>query len=186
LFFATRLAGGEGRVAMRNVGYGPCPVCGGTGRVLDGVYELAGDTVRFFAEGDYSREQLQRLLDSLTRAQREAATPEQVIGTVEAEAPEFKAVAERFLVPRDASAFYTLLAVLIAVLALILSERGGTVMSEDVERLERRVVEQLQQQPVRPPRQARPDSGANLKKPPRPPRKARAQRAKQQSKKRRR
>jgi hypothetical protein len=46
VFVATNLIGGTGSVQLENVGVGPCPYCGGMGKVPDGLYEFAGDAVR--------------------------------------------------------------------------------------------------------------------------------------------
>ena len=104
-FLVTNLIGGDAlNVTFIDVGYGPCPACGGDGRLLDGAYDFVGDTVRVLATTPYSEEQFRRLLRIVKRAQRGEVPPEEVATTIKREAPGLAGVADRLLVPRTPEA----------------------------------------------------------------------------------
>jgi hypothetical protein len=110
--------GGQATVQLTDVRYGPCPHCGGVGRIPDGLYEIAEDAVRQLS--GVPREQLLRLQALLARAQEHGATPEGLAREIEAEAPAAGAIAS--MLADGGSSLAAWLAVLLAVLQILLGQ----------------------------------------------------------------
>lgn len=177
LFVVTNLIGGSGaaNVQIENSRYSPCPACGGTGRILDGLYEFAGDALRSFtATTPYSALHIQRLIRVVKRAQRGEATAQDIADSIQRDAPDLAAVAQRLLVPKTAGDFYAMLAVLLAILLYLLTHGDNTMSTEDVEKVTHDVVEQVMNE--KPPMPVAPTAEPpRTKRPPPPPRKRHAQ-----------
>jgi hypothetical protein len=158
---------------------GPCPNCGGTGEVPDGVYDFVGDTIRVVASTGYSRQQLERLAALVVQA-REARTPAaDVVATLEREAPELAGLAKRLLVPKTPADLAAWLTLLLMVLQMFIARPASEVSEKDVERLTERAVERAIKPPARAPQQADRGQTPEVKRPPPPPRKQREARKRQ-------
>ena len=81
------------RVSMVGCGAGPCPSCGGSGTIPDGLYDAFGDTLRILADGPRSARSLEHLADVLRNAQRQGMDREATAVAIETEVPEFAALA---------------------------------------------------------------------------------------------
>jgi hypothetical protein len=93
LFATESLLGGDWRqVSFKNVGFGPCPVCAGTGQVLDGTYDLIGDTIRVLSAPEWSLERLGWLQERIAAARAGLVAPEAVVDEVAAASPELAAL----------------------------------------------------------------------------------------------
>ena len=120
------------RLGTRNVGitggrYGPCPSCGGLGKVADGVYEFIDDARLIFEAWTPNRRQ--QLLDAIAAA-RQTPEPRAAVEAAITSDPGLREVAERLLIPKDAAAFWALIVCLLAVLSM-LQGGGGTVVNEN-------------------------------------------------------
>jgi hypothetical protein len=143
-FFAQNFIGGSGTVTVSNVGYGPCPVCGGMGRVLDGTYEFVGETVRLLAGPEWTRERLVRLAALLHDLARQPVRhgdlkPENVLVSLAKEEPSLAAR----LKPKSSvelAAWLTLLLMIVQTLLGFGAQHGIT--DNDVEKIVRAVTEQ--------------------------------------------
>jgi len=96
---------------------GPCPNCGADGTIPDGFYDFIGETLRVIS--DWEPERQRRLARDLARA-RQAPDPRGATVAALQSEPSFQAIAQRLLVPRNAGEFWTLVAAIAAVLALVL------------------------------------------------------------------
>jgi hypothetical protein len=145
-FFAENLIGGSGTVTFSNVGYGPCPVCGGMGSVLDGTYEFVGDTVRLLAGPEWSSQRLMRvaaLLHDLAHRPVQDLKPENLLVALAKEEPKLAA----HLKPKSSTelvAWLTLLLMIVQVLLGLGSQRSIT--ENDVEKIVQTVLEQTERQ----------------------------------------
>lgn len=81
------------RVSMVGCRAGPCPSCGGSGTIPDGLYDAFGDTLRILADGPRSARSLEHLADVLRNAQRQGMDREATAVAIETEVPEFAALA---------------------------------------------------------------------------------------------
>lgn len=112
---------------------GPCPRCGGMGEVPR--FEYVGPGLVRELSGPKSPERLRRLAELFNSALTTRAEPADVAAAVRAEAPECEGLARRLLVPRSAADFYTLLALLLALISLLLSQTADRLEPRDVDRL---------------------------------------------------
>ena len=71
---------------------GPCPKCGGDGRILDGVYNAIGNAIEAFV-GQQNVNDLKRLLEVLEQAKGQPAKQEEIIADIEKVAPKFSKLA---------------------------------------------------------------------------------------------
>jgi hypothetical protein len=95
---------------------GPCPNCEGIGEIPDGVYSVAGEVINVLALSQTSRDRIERIADILRDARARNADPEEVATAVERESPQLANVIRTLLIPRDAAAFYGLLAIVVMVI----------------------------------------------------------------------
>jgi|SRR5713101_7355493 len=73
---------------------GPCPSCGGWGRIPDGVYDIVGETIRVLATSPQSTEAWARLASVLEQARKRREDAAAVATSIEKNAPEFKALSD--------------------------------------------------------------------------------------------
>ena len=110
----------------------PCPKCGGSGTIPNGVYSALNETSLAFTTGKVSAEDLERFLGLLKSARERDAAPEQVADSIKAEVPELSKVADAL--PKTRSELYAFLAVLIALVSVLLntcqSDKSRSKLSE--------------------------------------------------------
>ena len=142
------------RLRLGNNTAGPCPVCGDTGKVIEGIFDFIGDSIRILSASRHSVETLRALRVSVQDAGHEQRPPEEVAAAVTEAVPELGPLVQRLLVPRTPGQFYTLLGVLVSVITLVLTLKQGpeSTTNINIERQVIRVVEEC----VRSPRQKSP------------------------------
>lgn len=67
---------------------GPCPKCGGTGDVPDGIYTAFDDVVSFLAASDEAEAKMQSVIDVLRAARDGRSTPEAAVNEMRAAIPD--------------------------------------------------------------------------------------------------
>jgi hypothetical protein len=120
---ARNVIGGSGgtHIAMTNVAVGPCPNCGGTGGVPDGVYDLMDDTLTVVQSAGLPKGTLQSLIGVLESLNRGEVTADEVTEQVEDEAPELAPIVNVYLQKPDRARW---IVVLIAILGLLMQGPG--------------------------------------------------------------
>jgi hypothetical protein len=120
---ARNIIGGSGArgITLSNATAGPCPNCGGTGRVPDGVYDLMDDTLAVVQSAALPKTTLQALIDLLESLNRGEATADEVMEKVRDEAPDLAPTVNVYLQKTDRAGW---IAVLIAILALLMQTPG--------------------------------------------------------------
>jgi hypothetical protein len=119
-------------IGFSNVTVGPCPRCGGTGHVPDGVYNFIGDTIELLQGPQRTVSELQRFANILRTARDRGATAEEVVETVRRETPEFSFLLN-FLTSREArKELATWLTLILAIISLVLQAK----QSANTERVE--------------------------------------------------
>jgi len=103
---------------------GPCPKCGGTGHVPDGVFNFIGDTVEILSAPDRTVRELRELASLIQAATERRAAPEEVAEQIRAELPGFRRLAD--LLPTDRGELYGFLALVLATAQLMSSPSGTT------------------------------------------------------------
>ncbi len=104
----------------------PCPRCGQTGRIPDGVYSFISDAAEVIDSSILRHIQAQELIDLVRRmAADPSVTREQVADAVAEKAPGLGQVLTKYLVPRSAADFYAMLTLLLTLLSLLLPHIQG-------------------------------------------------------------
>jgi hypothetical protein len=145
LFVTSSLIGGDVRVTFENTGFGPCPGCGGMGRVLDGSYEFIGDTIKVLGAPAWSHEKLTWLEERIRAAQAGAESTDDVIEDITEHAPEL-AELFRSLLKKGWTGLQVLVAIL-AVVTYLQSREDPPATSTQIEHVDQ-VLERLEHQPL--------------------------------------
>jgi hypothetical protein len=149
IFATASFVGGDARgVSLDKARLGPCPTCGGRGRVPDGVYDFIGDTARALSAPRPSREQLEGLAKIIEDGRAREAPAEEIASQLQAEAPELEPVINAFIEQRpDPLRWIYLLQLIIGVLPQGVPPQEDP-SDEDIERVSRGVVEELRERPA--------------------------------------
>lgn len=117
-------AGGVGTIEFSGCRVGPCPNCGGSGFIVDGIYQFVGDALRRIAAAGKTPEQIAQLHEVLREAQEQGAEPRSVPEHIKAEAPGMAFFAEwirQYLVPKNAGEFWTMIGAILTALGIYMS-----------------------------------------------------------------
>jgi SEC-C motif-containing protein len=152
-FTASRFikVSGTARIHMSGNRYGPCPRCGGMGRIPDGTYDIVGDVVTFLASPQRSHVELQLLADILQEAQRTNASLAEISASINKQAPGLAKVAE--VLSNAPGPLMGYIAIIIAALTFLLQlatehrERTSGLSPSDIGELIDRAVRQAVPQP---------------------------------------
>lgn len=96
---------------------GPCPKCGGTGHVPDGVFNFIGSTIEILSAPERTVNELTRLMQIIREAKEKQQTPETVATQIKTELPALSRLAD--LLPRNRGELYAFLAVIISAVQLL-------------------------------------------------------------------
>lgn len=139
LFYAPNLVGGTGTVEFRNSRLGPCPVCGGVGDIVDGIYNAATNTARLLISSATKPHQLKKLHEILLAAKRQNLSREEIQETVKNELPELQSL--RDWLPTTRNELYTFIGIILALITLITTAALGVaqlnqnISEQDVQQL---------------------------------------------------
>ena len=98
VFGMPNLIGGNAMdLTLTGIGIGPCPNCGGSGDVPDGVYNLRDDTLEVIQSAGIPPNVLQGIVRMLESLQQGQASKDQVLAEVAREAPALRDTVERAL-----------------------------------------------------------------------------------------
>lgn len=95
---------------------GPCPACGGTGHIPDGVFNFIGNTIEILSAPKRTVDELSHLTNILREAKEKQRSPEEVAEKIREELPELSGLAD--LLPKTRAELYAFLALIVAVIAL--------------------------------------------------------------------
>ena len=96
---------------------GPCPKCGGTGRVPDGTYNVFGNVLGLLSGPSQTVEDLKRLSEILKKARDRQASREEVLAEIEQNVPKLKLISD--ILPKTRTEFYAVIGLIIAAIALM-------------------------------------------------------------------
>lgn len=117
-------------VSMTNVRVGPCPKCGGTGHIPDGVYSIMGDVINVIQAPETSKRDLERIAAILRQAQQRKASIENVAEDIRREAPSLSSVAD--LLPQNRAELYAFLQLVLAAVMLYLALKSSSPSSPNI------------------------------------------------------
>jgi len=109
---------------------GPCPVCGGSGHIPDGVFNFLGDTVEILSAPQRTVDELTQLATIIGNAQRSGASREEVSQQIQEQLPQLSGIAS--LLPASRAELYSFLTLLIATIALAAQLVGGSTKPSNV------------------------------------------------------
>lgn len=117
LKFATpNLFGGTGTIV--SIGNTiTCPRCHADANILDGTYNLMGDTVRILANSKRSTDQLRAFANALEQAKQRNATPEEIKATIKEHAPELSSIAD--ILPKNRNELYQFVMAICAIVGAL-------------------------------------------------------------------
>lgn len=107
-------------ISFSGCGAGPCPVCGGTGHIPDGVYNFLGNTIEFLSGPSRSIVELERLAALLERAKTSNATSQAVAKEIDESIPELSSIKD--WLPKNRSELYAFIALLLSALSLMINQ----------------------------------------------------------------
>lgn len=112
---------------IMDVKISPCPHCGGTGSVPDGVYHSIEGSVRYLLQSDLTKSQLKEIAQALAKARTKGATPDEVRGLLAALIPGADFLMGQ--VPDKSGLVYWLM--VLAIASYILSNLGWDPLKSD-------------------------------------------------------
>lgn len=139
LFYAPNLVAGFGTVEFRNSRVGPCPVCGGYGDIIDGIYNAATNTAQLLISSDAKPHQLRKLHEIFLSAQRQQLSREEIQEKVKSELPELQSLKD--WLPETRNELYTFVGIILALITLItttalgVAQLNNNVSGQDVQQL---------------------------------------------------
>jgi hypothetical protein len=165
VFAARNIFGGSGsaNISLKDIGVGPCPRCGGMGRVPDGIYRYSSGALRLLTGPDVSVQKLRVVEAILREARGKTSTKAELLKKIEAASPHTASALET--VP-DQNGSLAWLAVVIALISLAIQIHSTYFKSDDSE-LQKMFMQQLlkeaqpQQQTLQPPLEKKPKPGRN-------------------------
>jgi hypothetical protein len=123
VFRSSIVAESVTKLTLVGIGAGPCPVCGGSGHIPDGVFTFVGNTIRILSAPQRTIDELSRLAEILRKAREKKEAPEAVAQKIRDELPNLADLAD--LLPRTRTELYAFLALIVAVITLIGQSCGG-------------------------------------------------------------
>ncbi len=161
LFFAPNLVGGAGQVEFHGSMLSPCPVCGGVGDIIDGVYNAATNTARLIISSATKPQQLKALEAIFLAAKKNKLSLDQINGRVQEKVPELQSISD--WVPKTRMELYTFIGIVLALITYIstttfnFKDSNNSVSEDKVKELiDRAVKEQIKVQ--------KPEPKVNMKK----------------------
>ena len=123
LVFPSPIAIAEGvrGASIYNIGV-QCPRCGGNGRILDGIYDALGNTIRVLLTSNRSIEQLETLRHALKTARESKASRQEIGDTIKAHTPELQQIADAL--PQTRVELYAFITMLGVILTAIIAASG--------------------------------------------------------------
>jgi len=97
---------------------GTCPVCGGTGRIPDGLLSFVGNTIEILSVPQRTIDELSRLAQILYAARAEQQSPDDIADTIRQEMPALSGLAE--ILPKTRSELHGFVALIAAVVFLLI------------------------------------------------------------------
>lgn len=115
---------------------GPCPECGGTGHIPDGVFNFVDGAIEVISAPEYSLEQLRRLVALIEEASQENASPEEIEESIRTELPEFASLTG--WLPKTREELYEFLKLLLLAVSVLLPVLSGSEEEVELSEHERR------------------------------------------------
>ena len=148
VFAASGFIAGDARgLSLDKARLGPCPACGGKGRVPEGVFDFMSEAVQALEELDPRSEKLDRIAGILEEGASSRTPAPEIARALEAEAPGLESAAETVAEADRRGPRW--IALLTAVVSVVRRDAAGDGSGDEAaERVTRAVVEELRMNPV--------------------------------------
>ncbi len=110
---------------------GPCPQCGGMGHIPDGTFNFIGDTIELLQGPQRTVYELESLAAILRQAREHKASVEEIVEAIQRETPQLTRLAD--LLPSTRSELYGFIQIVLAAIALLLTQAAQGVNIQDVD-----------------------------------------------------
>lgn len=141
--------GGTGQVTMVGTMVGPCPMCGGFGRIQDGAYDLVDGAVRAFRR--VNAQTLTHVRDVLRQAEVDDITPAEAAERIVVSAPELEVLLREMQRRQgswnDPKWWVLALLTLLQIVLPLLQNHDGHLSPQDEQVIERAARHAVEQQP---------------------------------------
>jgi len=128
LFVAPNLFGG-GTVQFINCALGPCPVCGGTGNIIDGVYSAATNSAKLFFSPATKINDLIKLQQIIEKAKKEKHSTKQLSNSLKEEVPELQSLSD--WLPKTRMELYAFSGIILTIITIITTSAFNYAESKD-------------------------------------------------------
>ncbi len=98
---------------------GPCPDCGGTGHIPDGIYNFIGDTIELLSGPQRSIDELKKLASILERARNNNTDPQSIGKEIDEKVPELSSLKD--CLPKTRSELYLFIGLILSIIFQIQS-----------------------------------------------------------------
>lgn len=133
-FFINRnIIGGSGTVTFTSVGVEPCPNCEGMGRVPDGTYQLANDSVRLLQGPNRTKDELKRFANILRGIVEDNTSVEEAVSTVRHEFPDLAPVMEEIRKTRNAEWQQFWIKVILTIIGLLAASQNVDIQDVNID-----------------------------------------------------
>ena len=97
IFLVNNFIGGNGiaNVTFNNCYYGPCPNCGGNGKIPDGEYKFSNNILKFIKGPNFSKDLVSKLKKYFENLQTDIKDKAEIIKEVNDISPEFASVLQK-------------------------------------------------------------------------------------------
>lgn len=104
---------------------GPCPKCGGTGHIPDGVYNLVGSAIEFLSGPQRTIDELKKLYILLKLAKEKQYAPEKINEELEKELPQFVSLLKDIL-PKTKTELYSFIGLILTAITILINSANLT------------------------------------------------------------
>ncbi|MEO0574991.1 MAG: SEC-C metal-binding domain-containing protein [Pseudomonadota bacterium] len=117
IFSSPHIIGGSGSIMMAGNTLGPCPSCGGTGGIFNGVYDCAKNTIDLLTSPSINEHHLERLRKILVDTRSKELPIEAVELEIDTQVPELRSLKD--VLPRTRNELYAFAGLVLGILVAI-------------------------------------------------------------------
>ena len=99
---------------------GPCPICGSTGHIPDGIYNFIENTIELLSGPSRTVAELQRLASILNIAKENQFSYQDISREIEKELPELSSLKD--ILPKTRTELYAFIAIIISIISLLVGQ----------------------------------------------------------------
>jgi hypothetical protein len=123
--FSSGVMGNDGALhtTFVNCTASPCPRCGGTGHIPDGIYNFIGNTIELLSGPQRTIDELKILAELLNKARRDKYSPQKLNEEIEKELPQFSSLLQKFL-PKTKAEFYAFIGLILTAITIMINSEN--------------------------------------------------------------